>query len=175
MKRSESLTTTEDQTKHFPALVEADKMFEKLWATTNDIATRAYEIFIDGGRRFGSEIEDWLRAETEMLRAAPAKITENKDHINATIAVPGYKPKEIEMSIKDKTLIVSGETTAHEDRDDDKIVYSEWRSDRFLRQLELPCEVETNGLEAVVDNGVLKLALKKKAATEATKVAVKAA
>lgn len=175
MEKEESLTTTEDQHKHYPAFVETEKMFEKFAAITRETASKAFDLFMDRGARFGNQFEDWVRAEMETLRAAPVKITENKDAINVMVAAPGFKPSEIEMSIKGRLLMISGETTSGSESNDDSVFYSEWRSDRFMRQLDLPAEVETDNVEAILENGVLKLTLKKKAEAEATKVAVKAA
>jgi HSP20 family protein len=120
-------------------------------------------------------LEDWLRAETELFRAAPAKITETKERINVMIAVPGFKAEEIEVSVKDDLLIVNGNTTAEEKAEDENTFYSEWRSDRFMRKLVLPGKVETEDIEAKLRDGVLKLKLKKKAEEETAKVAVQAA
>jgi len=175
MQKNKSLTTTENQKPNYPAFVEAEKMFEKLAAITRETAERAFSFFMERGARIGNQAEDWLRAEMETLRAAPAKITEDKDTINVTIAAPGFKPQEIEMSIKDNTLIVSGETSAEKHSEEEKTFYSEWRSDRFFRKLTLPSEVETDNPEAVLKDGVLTLTLKKKAEEPAAKVAVKAA
>ena len=175
MKKNESLMKTEDQSRHYPAFVEAEKMFEKLAAITTETAGRAYDFFLDRGSRFGGQAEDWLRAEMETLRAAPAKITEKKDMVHVMIAAPGFRPDEIEMSIKANTLIVSGEKSEEKKTDDENTFYSEWRSDRFLRQLTLPSPVETKNVEAVLKDGVLTLNLKKQAEVEAAKVAVKAA
>ena len=93
-----------------PVFVEAEKMFDKLAEITKETAARAYDFFVERGAQLGTHLEDWLRAESEVLRAAPAKITETKDMVNVMIAVPGFKAEEIEVSVKDDTLIVSGET-----------------------------------------------------------------
>lgn len=158
-----------------PAFVEADKMFDRLAEISKATAARAYDFFIDRGAQIGTHFEDWLRAESEMLRVAPAKIIEAGNNVNVMIAVPGFKAEEIEVSVKDDLLIVSGKTTAEEKTDDEKVYYNEWRSDRFLRKLVLPGVVETDNVEARVSDGVLKLTFKKKAETEATKVAVQTA
>jgi len=175
MEKKESLTKTEDQHRHYPAFVDVEKMLEKFAAVTREIASRAFDLFMDRGARFGNQLEDWVRAEMETLRSAPVKITENKDTINVMVGAPGFKPSEIEMSIKGRLLMISGETTSGSESNDDSVFYSEWRSDRFMRQLDLPAEVETDNVEAILENGVLQLTLKKKVEAEATKVAVKAA
>jgi HSP20 family protein len=158
-----------------PVFVEADKMFERLAEISKATAARAYDFFIDRGAQIGTHFEDWIRAESEMLRAAPARITEAGNTINVIIAVPGFKAEEIEVSVKDDLLIVSGETATEEKNEEEKIFFNEWRSDRFLRKLVLPGEVEADKVEAKVRDGVLRLTFTKKAETEATKVAVQAA
>ena len=158
-----------------PVFVEAEKMFDKLAEITKETAARAYDFFVERGAQMGTHLEDWLRAEAEMLRAAPAKITETKKLVKVQVAVPGFNPDEIEVSVKDNVLIISGETVAEEKSEDENTVYNEWHSDRFLRKLDLPDLVETDDIKALLKDGVLKLTLSKKAVVEATKVAVQSA
>lgn len=169
------LTKTKKDNKISPAFVEAEKMFGKLAEITKETAAKAYDFFVMRGSQFGSHFEDWLRAESEMLRVAPVEIKETNDLVNVRVAVPGFKSNEIEISLKGNTLIISGETTAEDMKDDESTFYSELRSNRFLRQLTLPCEVETEKVEAELRDGILALSLQKRAEEEAVKVAVKAA
>ena len=41
-------------------------------ASPAEIAQRAYEIFVAGGRAHGYDLEDWLQAEQELRRTAAA-------------------------------------------------------------------------------------------------------
>lgn len=174
-KEETKLLPTEMNETKAPAIVEAEKLFDKLAEVTRETAARAYDFFVERGSQFGGHLEDWLRAESETLRTAPVKITEAGEMVNVVIAVPGFKPEEIEVSVKDDLLIVSGETMAEEKKEEETTFYNEWRSNRFLRKLILPGKVDPDGVEATLKDGVLSLALKKKAEMEAAKVAVKAA
>ncbi|CAN5529205.1 hypothetical protein BH10ACI2_BH10ACI2_07190 [soil metagenome] len=158
-----------------PVFVEAEKMLDKLGAITRETAAKAYDFFVDRGAELGTHFEDWLRAESELLRTAPAKITETKDTVVIMIAVPGFKAEEIEVSVKDNLLIVSGESAVEDKKEEENVFYNEWRSNRFIRNLTLPSEVINEKTDAVLKDGVLTLTLKKKAEEEAAKVAVKAA
>jgi HSP20 family protein len=175
MDKNESLIKTDSQTTNSPTFVEAEKMFDKLAEITKETAAKAYDFFVERGSQLGSHLEDWLRAESETLRTAPVKITNTKDIVNVMIAVPGFKANEIEVSVKDDRLIVSGEATEENNKDDENTFYSEWRSNRFLRELTLPSKVQTKDVEAKLKEGVLTLSLKKEAETEAAKVAITAA
>lgn len=175
MKREESIIKVEPTTTETPAFVEAEKMFEQLAAITRETAAKAYDFFVERGSHLGTHLEDWLRAESETLRTAPVRITDTKDAVNVLIAVPGFKANEIEVSVKDDLLFVSGETTAEERKEDENTFYNEWSSDRFMRKLTLPSKVDPNTVAAKLQEGVLTLNLHKMAETEATKVAVKSA
>ena len=155
--------------------VEAERMFQKLAAITKETAAKAYDLFLQRGSQVGRSLDDWLTAESELQHTAPVKITDTKDKVTVKIAVPGFKADEIEVSVKDDRLYLSGETEAETKKENETTYYSEWRSNRFCRELMLPSKVDAENVEAKLKDGVLTLSLKKAAEVEATKVAVKAA
>lgn len=63
-------------------------------------------------------------------------------------SVPSFKPDEVEISVKDNILILSGQTKSEEKTEGENVFYSERSSNRFCRQLTLPGEVETENVEA---------------------------
>ena len=155
-----------------PILAEAEEMFERLAEFTKETAQKAYEFFKQRGGEFGKEFDDWFRAESEVLLPVRAEITETADKINVRAAVPGFKPEEIRVSVKDNLLILSGETESSEKREDENTVFSEWRSNRFFRQFSLSSEVDAEKTEATLKDGVLQLTLPKIPAHEAKQIPV---
>jgi HSP20 family molecular chaperone IbpA len=73
------------------------------------------------------------------------------------IPVPGYRPEQIDIVVKDDVLTVSGK--------------SEKRA--FTRSLRLPQEVDAENIEATVEYGMLALGLKRHPAAEPRKIEVK--
>jgi HSP20 family protein len=173
-KKNLTVTRTPDD-KIRPIMVEPETMFDRFAEISKEIAHRAFEFFQTRGREFGTHLDDWLKAESEILRPTPVEITENGDTVNVRAAVPGFKPEEIEVSINGDRLFMSGEAKSEQKKEDENTFYSEWRSNRFCRQLTLPSKVETDGVHAVLKDGVLTLALKKAAERGAAKVSVKTA
>lgn len=157
-----------------PVFVEAEKMFERLADLTRETARRAYEFFQRRGGEWGRELDDWFKAEREVLQPVTVEINENKDHFTVRAAVPGFKPEEIEVSVKDKVLILSGETKTETEKKDENTVYSEWRSNRFFRLLPLESEIDAEKVEAVLKDGILQLTLPKLPAREPKQIAVNA-
>jgi HSP20 family protein len=149
-------------------------MFDRLAEITKETAQRAFEFFEKRGGEFGKEFDDWFNAEAKVLRPVAVEMTESNGTINVSAAVPGFKADEIEISIKDDQLIMSGETEKKEERKDENVVYSDWESNRFFRQLTLPCGVDADNVRAELKDGILKLSLPKMAAEEPKRVAVQA-
>ena len=158
----------------FPMFVEAEKMLESFAELTREITQRAFEYFLSRGGDFGKEFEDWFRAEAEILLPVKIEITEADKMINVLAIVPGFKPEEIEISVKDNVLILSGETKKEEKKEDTNTIYNEWRSNRFFRQLTLPAEVTAEKVKAHLKDGILQLKLPKAALHEAKQIAVSA-
>jgi HSP20 family protein len=175
-EETNALTTTpkEESNGFKPILVEAEKMFERLGEITRETAHKAFEFFQRRGGELGHEIDDWFRAESEILLPVKVEVSETDDKINVRAAVPGFKPDEIAVSVKDNVLILSGETEMSEKREDENTVFSEFRSNKFCRQLRLSSEVDEEKVKANLKDGVLKLTLPKLPAKEPKQVPVNA-
>jgi HSP20 family protein len=159
----------------FPIFIDAEKMLEKMGDLTRNTSEKAFEFFMKRGGSLGAHFDDWLHAEMELLRPVSVEITESRDAVNIKAAVPGFKPEEIELSVKNAELFMAGEQKTESRNEDESTFYSEWRSNKFARQLRLPCEVDPDGVVANLKDGVLTLTLKKKPLAEPAKITVKAA
>ncbi len=158
-----------------PVFVAAEDLMEKLSGVSREIENLAFDFFRDRGGRGGNDLDDWFRAEMEILRPVPVQVTESEKKIHVSAAVPGFKPEEIQVSIKDKTLVICGEKNEKIEDSEKKRIIREWKSDRFCRQLTLPSEVISDKAEAELIDGMLELTLPKHAEETAIKVAVKSA
>jgi HSP20 family molecular chaperone IbpA len=90
-----------------PVFVEAEAMFEKFAEITKDTAQRAFEFFRQRGGELGREVDDWFKAENEVLRPVAIEMTESDTAFSVSAAVPGFKPEEIEVSVKNDLLMIS--------------------------------------------------------------------
>lgn len=50
-----------------PKIVKSQTLVDRLESVFKDIERRAYQIFEGNGRRNGHDVEDWLKAERELL------------------------------------------------------------------------------------------------------------
>jgi HSP20 family protein len=102
------------------------------------------------------------------------ELTENKDHYNLSLEVPGMEEKDIEIECADGVLTISGEKRQESEEKSDGYLVTERSYGSFKRQLTLPADVNPDAIEAKYAKGVLKLTLKKdeKAQSRVKKIAI---
>jgi HSP20 family protein len=125
----------------------------------------AYELFEGNERRFGHDIEDWFKAEMDMLHPVHVNIVEAEDSLEVKAEVPGFSEKEIEVSVEPRRLTITGKRETETKREEKKTetVYSEFCSNQILRTLDLPATVDAEKTNATLKNGVLQLTMPKAA------------
>lgn len=155
-----------------PAFVELEKFFEQMKEFTESIGRRAYEFFEARGRDFGHDMEDWFRAESELMRRVPVEIQDVDQNLMVRAEVPGFAANDIKISVDGRQLMLSGkvETTTEEKKGE--TVYNERRSQQFYRTLTLPHDVDATKATTTLKDGVLELTLPKVAKAEAVNIEV---
>lgn len=175
MKTQQALEPKQVETaeKGSPLFVEAEKLIERMEDVTKSIAKRAYEFFEERGRRMGFELDDWFRAESELLRHIPVTVKEGENQIVVQAEVPGFKANEIKVSAEPERLIIEGQSEEKKEETTDKVVFSERRSNSFCRAVRLPAEIDPGKVTANLKDGVLEMVLPKVPVKEAVGVEVK--
>jgi HSP20 family protein len=140
---------------------------------SQSVARRAYEYFEARGREFGHDLEDWFRAESELIRRVPVEIKEAGSQITVRAEVPGFVPNEIKVSVEPQRLVISGKSEKTTEEKKEETLHSEFRSNQFCRELRLPAEVEPDKTTASLKDGVLELVFAKAAGSKAFDVEVK--
>jgi HSP20 family protein len=134
------------------------------------IARRAIDIFESRGRLLGHELEDWFRAEFELLHPVPLNVTESDGEYIVRAEVPGFGSKDIEVIVEPLYLAISGKRETKEDEENGKMICSESRSERIFRVLDLPSVVDISKVSTTLKDGILIVDLPK--ARNAEKVRV---
>ncbi len=147
-----------------------DDFFVRFQRMYEAIARRAFEIFEGNGRIFGHDLEDWLQAESELLHPVHIDVAETDEGLTVQAEVPGFSPKDLEISVEPHRLTIMGKRESKEEKRTKKTVYKERCSDEILRVVELPAEINTEKVKATLENGILTLEMPK--AAPAKKIAV---
>ncbi len=154
-----------------------ENLMDRINKMSQAITRRAYEIFEGNGRRFGHDLEDWFKAEMDMLHPVHVNITEAEDSLEVKAEVPGFSEKEIEISVEPRRLTITGKCEAETRMEEEKskTVYSEFCSNQILRIVDLPASVDAEKAIATLRNGVLQLTMPKTAKAKKIETKPKAA
>ena len=155
--------------------VKHGSLFGQVEDTFNALARRAYQIFEGNGRAFGRDLENWFQAEKELLHPVPINVTESDEAFEVKAEVPGFSEKEIEVGVEPRRMTITGKRETKKEEKKGKTVCAESCSDKILRMLELPAEIETDKVTATLKNGVLELTLPKVAKAQTLRIHPKAA
>ncbi len=86
---------------------------------------------------------------------------EDKDKYTVSIEVPGLKREDINVSVHDGVLTVSGERKSENDVKDGTVHRTERFYGKFSRSVSLPAQVRTDKVAATYKDGVLTVQLPK--------------
>jgi HSP20 family protein len=173
MKSQQGIQTAKQEAPASPIFVESEKLIEQMKEFSQSVARRAYEAFEARGREFGHDLEDWFRAESELMRRVPVEVKEAGGQITVRAEVPGFAADEIKVSVEPQRLVISGKSEKTTEETKGQTLLSEFRSNQFCRELRLPAEVEPDKTTAALKDGVLELAFAKADGNKAVAVEVK--
>ena len=175
MKSQNALEPQTQASSNSPFIVEAEKLLDRMREVSQSIARRAYEFFEARDSEIGKPLEDWFRADSEVLRPVPVEVNQTDQQLWVRAEVPGFKVEEIKVSVEPDRLIISGEAASDTEQKTEKTVYNERRTRQFCRAIALPSEVDPQRAIATLKDGVLELTLDKAASRVAANVEVKTA
>lgn len=147
-----------------------ENLLDTIEKTFDNVARRAFEIFESNGRTFGRDLENWFKAESELLHPVHITLTESGDAVEVKAEVPGFSEKELEISVEPRRLTIAGKRESEKEEKKVKTVYSTRCSDQLLRIVDLPAEVDTDKVTATLKNGVLNLTMPKVAKARSVKI-----
>jgi len=142
-----------------PKLLASEELQGHVRETLGALARRAYEIFESRGRRAGHDQEDWLRAELELLHPARVEISMTPQGLMLRAEVGGFAASELQVSVEPWRVTIVGERRRTGTRTAGKTIYSERRSERVLRFVDLPVAVDPSRATATFKAGVCELSL----------------
>ena len=149
--------------------------FADMDALTSQIAQRAFNLFQERGAFPGSDLEDWLRAETEILKPVPIEVTEANDSYTVKAEVPGFDMKELSVQADLNSVYIHGKTEQKKEGKEGKDVkYSEVSANELSRRIALPSSINPEKASAHLANGVLELTLPKAAPPKKLEIKVAA-
>jgi HSP20 family protein len=130
-------------------------------------------------RRLNSIFNDFGRPEEDSTGSAsfvPAvDVYEDAEKLVLKLEVPGVKPEDLDIKLENQTLVIQGERRFEATEKAENFHRIERRFGSFVRSFTLPQTVDTEGVAADADAGVLTVTLRKKAEAQPKQIKVQVA
>jgi HSP20 family protein len=103
----------------------------------------------------------------------PLNVSETADAFVIEAVVPGVKAEDLDITLQDNVLTVTAETRQEQQNGDKQAFHRvERRYGRVSRTVGLPTLVQTDAVQATLENGVLRLEIPKAEAVKPRKITV---
>lgn len=124
--------------------------------------------------RIGSGLFSRLGVRSGLAGVFPAlNLTEDKDNYYVRAELPGVQSKDLEVQVHGKSLTLAGERKIAPEGENVRYHRREREAGRFSRVIDLPGEINTEKVEAVMTNGMLTVKIAKAEAAKPKQITVK--
>lgn len=93
--------------------------------------------------------------------ALPLDVTTTPDALTIEAALPGAQPEDVDITIENNTVTISGRTAAERTAEEGSYVVQEIRRGSFSRSVTLPNGLEADRASATFEHGILTLHIPK--------------
>jgi len=99
---------------------------------------------------------------------------EDADNVVVKLAVPAFNEEDLDISIEDNVLTISGNSKEEEEKNEGKKYYYKGiKTESFSRSVSLPVRVKADMANAEVNKGVLHITMPKAEESKASRIMIK--
>jgi HSP20 family protein len=132
--------------------------FAEVKGISERIRQRAFDLFQRRGHEDGRALNDWVKAESELILTPEADLVEKDGKFEVQIAVPGFGPKDLHVTATSNTLFVNASASTHRhEKDDGNVHFCEFSEKELFRRFDLPTAINVDKVTGDLENGVLHL------------------
>jgi len=150
----------------------AKPVYKDLQRRLETIRQRAFELFEKRGGEPGSDVEDWLKAEREVLGRRPVQTKKNDREFELDrefqLQVPfdDYDVYQVEILVTPSEIIVHAKTNPEQLTEASAWGSAEFASKDVYLRIELPEPIEVDKTKAAFEEGTLWISATKTAAEQ---------
>jgi HSP20 family protein len=93
--------------------------------------------------------------------ALPLDVTTSADSVTIEAALPGIKPEDVDITVENNAVTITGKTADERSADEGSYVVQEIRRGNFSRTVTLPTGLEPDKAKATFEHGILRLEIPK--------------
>ena len=109
----------------------------------------------------GRPSRDFFLGSLSAFHSPRIDMLEKDGAYNLTAELPGLTEKDVNVTVTDHALVISGEKKSDDERRDDGFLLRERRYGSFERHVPLPLDARDDGIEARFNKGVLTVTVPK--------------
>lgn len=129
---------------------------------------------LNPAQEFEKEVEKFFDGfnRSENTFAPACEIVDDEKAYTISIDIPGLKKEELDIEVKDNHLYISGERKYEATSEKRNVVRTERRYGKLSRVFSIPQNVNSEGIQATFENGVLELTLPKEEKSQTKKITI---
>jgi len=131
------------------------------------IARRAFELFEARNCEHGHDLEDWLQAESELLRPVSVAVSETPDRFSIRADVFGFSQEDLRVGIEAQSVAILGRKSVRAGEQAQDPANADFSSENVLRLVDLSSEIDPTAAVVELQSGVLRFELSKVAKPQA--------
>ncbi len=133
------------------------------WVTLRDELNNLFELPMGNFGRQAQLFSGWTPA---------LDLYQNNDNVVAVVEIPGMRKEDIDISLHDGMLTITGERQATASSESDNAERTERFTGKFRRSISLPTRVDASKVSASYKEGILTVTLPKAEEAKPKKVEV---
>ena len=113
------------------------------------IRERAYWKYLERGSKHGSDIDDWLNAESELIWSPSVNLLQQDDSFIANMELWDVQPEEVDAKPGGRFVLVRSRPSHHSDQ----------KGRQVFCGIEFPAEVSRDWTRAEYENGSIRISM----------------
>jgi len=147
-------------------------LWQSMQSILDEIQKRAFELFHQRGGVLGWDMDDWLRAERQLIWSPQSELVEREKEYKLRLAVPGLDAKDLEITAMPDSIFVQGQAARRRETKEGEIRFSEFTQEKLFRRFQLPGLIDVDKVTAALDKGILQVTAPKEAAAKKKRITV---
>jgi HSP20 family protein len=132
-------------------------IFDEIAKRFQSVERRAFDLFEKRGCELGHDIEDWLKAERELMGWPAAELAEKDGVYQMQITLSGFDTKDIEVTATPSEVLVHAATKEEKKEQKGDVLWTEFGSNDVCRRFGVPNPIDVDKVTADLENGVLRI------------------
>lgn len=137
------------------------RVLEKIRDVNRSVARRAFELFQSSKREHGSDLNDWLHAESELIHTSHVDVEDCDDVVVVRAEVPGFRSNELQFCVEPFRITIAGVREISDRPIIRKMLYSDHCAEQVFRIINCPIELNSSNPTATLKEGILELEIPK--------------